>query len=476
MKLLKSQDTTQPQTSRPARHSFPLITMSLSLLAIAIYFLPGCAAALEYSGVPGSRWQLWRLFSSHLTHFNLSHLIWDLLAFMTLGSLCEMAHRRRFLWTMLISALAIPLAVMTFLPAMDSYRGLSGIDSALFVLLVAGVLKARLQDRCYPAMLVAGATLLLLAGKILFEMITGDTLFVSSNDAGFVPVPLAHAIGGMCGLILAMFDRKWIELFRKARPLRAMEMFSLAGLLLCSGCNPWFPISSKVREVGIRRELPVVRSSESGPVLEAYSSSDRKRLAVKYQVLVNGKPTERWMRFTVKGITRRLPSTYQNQDKFDGPVMFRKKGNTCFYYVRADYARRHVSSRPRCRPQEMTPLEVYHLANELELNEGPVAGIHYNQISEEWLEEQYSGKRKPVHPKYLQAPRLYAFIDVPQTKERDVLVVSFPQRTYRSVGGKFAQLLLPVTVATDLTVVKAGQVTVIAVAVPLVPIALMTMM
>jgi len=364
---------------------------------------------------------------------------------------------------------------MIFIPAMSSYRGLSGIDSALFVLLVAGVLKERLQDKSYPAMLVAGFTLLLLAGKILFEMVTGDTLFVSSTDAGFVPVPLAHAIGGICGLFFVCFNRKWITRQLSARPLCRATLLPFIALVLCSGCNFWFPVSANVREIGMRREQPVVCSSDSGPVLEAYSSSDKKRLAVKYQVRERGYLTERWMSFSVKEITRSLPKAFATQEKHDGPVMFRKNDNLCFYYVGEAYARRQVTSRPGWRLEKMIRLKVSHLGNVLELNEGPVAGIHYNDVAEELLAEQLGGQRKPVGLKYLQGARLYAFMDIPQTKERDVLVVNFPKRTYRTTGGKFAQLLLPVAVATDLTIVKAGQAALFVVAVPLVPIALSTM-
>jgi hypothetical protein len=46
------------------------------------------------------------------------------------------------------------------------------------------------------ALVVAGFT-----GKIAFELVTGAALFVDSSS--FVPVPLAHAVGGACGWISA---------------------------------------------------------------------------------------------------------------------------------------------------------------------------------------------------------------------------------------------------------------------------------
>jgi hypothetical protein len=38
-------------------------------------------------------------------------------------------------------------------------------------------------------------------GKVVFELATGATLFADSS--AFVPVPLAHVVGGACGWVAA---------------------------------------------------------------------------------------------------------------------------------------------------------------------------------------------------------------------------------------------------------------------------------
>ena len=53
--------------------------------------------------------------------------------------------------------------------------------------------RNRLWVACF-ALLLAG-----LIAKISYENITGQTIFVSNNHSGMVPVPLAHLVGGVVG-------------------------------------------------------------------------------------------------------------------------------------------------------------------------------------------------------------------------------------------------------------------------------------
>jgi rhomboid family GlyGly-CTERM serine protease len=142
--------------------------------------------------------EAWRLLSAHVVHESASHFAWDLAAFAALGALCERAGRARFVACLCTSALLIPAGLWLWQPALTSYCGLSGIDSALFAQLVAAVLRRAAAAR-QP--LVVIATSLVAAGfvaKIGYELTTASTVFVES--AG-VPVPLAHVIGAVVGLL-----------------------------------------------------------------------------------------------------------------------------------------------------------------------------------------------------------------------------------------------------------------------------------
>jgi hypothetical protein len=121
------------------------------------------------------------------------------LALLVLGAIAE----RRGRWGMLAcvgaSAAAISVGCLMLLPDVMIYRGLSGIDSALFAFAaVALFIEARRGDAALPAWSI-GLAMLAFLGKSVFELTTGRALFVDSASA-FEPVPLAHLIGAAVGV------------------------------------------------------------------------------------------------------------------------------------------------------------------------------------------------------------------------------------------------------------------------------------
>jgi rhomboid family GlyGly-CTERM serine protease len=153
---------------------------------------PGVASRLELDRAAVARGEVWRLLTGHWTHWTLDHFLWDSLAFLALAVLCEtLVPRRLLLATVMGSALAVSAGVWLALPDIGAYRGLSGIDSALFVLL-ALTLPGKLARVALAAFLA----------KILWEVSTGSILFAEADS--FVPVPLAHLIGGAWGLAMSL--------------------------------------------------------------------------------------------------------------------------------------------------------------------------------------------------------------------------------------------------------------------------------
>ena len=65
---------------------------------------------------------------------------------MALGLVSERLDPRRTRACLAISALVIPLAMVVFTPELDTYRGLSGLTSALFGLLAVTLLRDQLRD------------------------------------------------------------------------------------------------------------------------------------------------------------------------------------------------------------------------------------------------------------------------------------------------------------------------------------------
>src|SRR5262245_32305773 len=187
------------QTWRSLR-PVPIATLVLVTVAIMVSLVPRAATCLQYDRLAVAHGAIWRLFTSHFVHWSMEHLFWDALALGALGWMCEREGVARLLATVAAAALTIPLALSFFQPQMTTYRGLSGIDSALFALLAALIARQVIREKDWSRLGMAMLVSIGFAAKIGFEVSTGGTLFVDSSAAGMTPVPLAHVIGGLIGL------------------------------------------------------------------------------------------------------------------------------------------------------------------------------------------------------------------------------------------------------------------------------------
>jgi rhomboid family GlyGly-CTERM serine protease len=179
-----------------------IVTLFLAALAAAATLL-GDGAALQHARGSAP----WTLLTCHFTHWSLDQFLWGLAVFVPLGIACERRSRTRFLLALSGSAVAVPLMVSALAPAIGSYRGLSGLDSALFALLACMVARERPSgDRATLVLILAAA--LGFGGKIAYELFTGSPMFASQLGAGIVPVPLAHAVGAMAGIAAAYGNTK----------------------------------------------------------------------------------------------------------------------------------------------------------------------------------------------------------------------------------------------------------------------------
>jgi rhomboid family GlyGly-CTERM serine protease len=167
--------------------------------------MPHAASRLEYERTAIAAGQWWRILTCHWAHFSADHLMWDVGAFALLAALCERRNRAALIRCVVVSAILIPAAVWVFLPQLQSYRGLSGIDSALFVLLAVDLLRGHARKSGQRGVATGvGAVLVLFVGKIAVELVSGQTVFVDSGAAGMVPVPLAHLAGAGAGFLCSV--------------------------------------------------------------------------------------------------------------------------------------------------------------------------------------------------------------------------------------------------------------------------------
>lgn len=192
---------TGASSPQATRRPFPVVSSLLLGAAVLLFALPGVSGALAFDRMAVNAGQLWRLATAHLTHWTLDQLFWDGAVFLALGAICERRSRARTFACMATSAIAITGALWLLAPGLATYRGLSGIDSALFAMLAVWLGADARRDRDVRRLAIVLAATLAFSAKVTFECLTGTTLFVTSSGA-MQPIPLAHVIGAAVGLIL----------------------------------------------------------------------------------------------------------------------------------------------------------------------------------------------------------------------------------------------------------------------------------
>ena len=185
------------------------LTLAISALALGLFYFPALAQIVELP-LAGNGWMNpVSLVGCHLLHWSGGHLFWDLGMFVVTGYLCERGGRWAYLGTLGLAAVAIPPVVIWYHPELSSYRGLSGLDTALFALFISrsGWQAIRTGDQAW--LYICIGLWLAMIGKSAFELATGQVLFVDTES--FVPVPIAHLIGILCGSAMAALPARNTE-------------------------------------------------------------------------------------------------------------------------------------------------------------------------------------------------------------------------------------------------------------------------
>ncbi len=195
------------------RKRIPFVTVTIAAITIVIHTLSR-AATLQYDRAAIAAGETWRLFTGHLTHWNTDHLFWDLLMFVVLGILIETQSKRTLAWLILGSASAISMFTWLLCPELATYRGLSGIDTTLFVFVACRYLFDAIGNRQWRQCMVPAVLLGSALGKFSYEALTGSTLFVDSQSAGFTVFLDAHLVGVAIGIMAALvpvFSRRHLR-------------------------------------------------------------------------------------------------------------------------------------------------------------------------------------------------------------------------------------------------------------------------
>ena len=178
------------------------MTVLIATASVGIALWPGAGSLFEFNRAALAAGEWWRVVSGQLTHFGLDHLAWDAGVFLVLGAMCERRNRTATLTCLGIATVLIPAAVWLLLPEMATYRGLSGLDTALFALLGVMMIWEKWREGSRGGVAVIVFLLLGMVAKIAWEFVSGGTIFVDSSSGQFVPVPLAHLVGATIGLLV----------------------------------------------------------------------------------------------------------------------------------------------------------------------------------------------------------------------------------------------------------------------------------
>ncbi len=194
----------EPNMTDTSVRRLPGVSLTLFVAAAVVFAFPSATACLEYDRAAIAAGEIWRVVTCQWTHWDYDHLLWDAIAFVLLGILCERRGLSPLAACVAASTVLVPTAVWIVHPEISTYRGLSGIDSALFTLLAVHTAGTCLRNRDWRGAAAVGAVVIAFAAKIVTEVATGQTVFVDNLGAGFAVVPLAHVVGGAVGLAVGI--------------------------------------------------------------------------------------------------------------------------------------------------------------------------------------------------------------------------------------------------------------------------------
>ena len=182
----------------------PYRTLATAAAAWVAAAVPGSLSLLQYHREGILSGEAWRVLSGHVVHAGTTHLTWDVAGLLAIGFLFEEALGARYWTVWIVSAVTISTGLLLFDLDLAAYCGLSGVLNGLWVAgSVAAADRERRRGRVGRAWFY-GICLAVLAAKLAFETLTGHAIFTNAASLGADPVPHAHVMGALGGL-LAVF-------------------------------------------------------------------------------------------------------------------------------------------------------------------------------------------------------------------------------------------------------------------------------
>lgn len=180
---------------------FPWATLLVAAGAVAWVVWPGVLPHLAYDRTTLVQGELWRVWTGHWAHFGWSHLGWNLAVWLPVGVWVEQVAPRRARWYLLWAPPLITAVLLTLVPGLAHYAGLSGVATGWLLLLTLDRLETGRSRAIWLPVLG------LVAIKIGFESWRGSSVFADLPDR-ILPVPQAHVAGAVLALAAHLVCRK----------------------------------------------------------------------------------------------------------------------------------------------------------------------------------------------------------------------------------------------------------------------------
>lgn len=181
-------------------HRVVLASVLLAGAAALVQAVPAAGSALELSRPALASGDAYRLITGHLAHWSWEHWFWDAIPLVIMTAVAARRAPARTALCLAVSALLVPLAVLAACPGITCYRGLSGIDAALYVFCGFTLIA---ETRVAWRRRALGLALAGFAAKCVYEALTGGAVFIDARAASIVTVPVAHLTGGLVGWALS---------------------------------------------------------------------------------------------------------------------------------------------------------------------------------------------------------------------------------------------------------------------------------
>lgn len=205
------------------KRDLPVVALALTAIASGLRAWPGGGDLLELAPAPILAGEAWRLVTGHFVHFGTAHAVGDILGFALWATVLEVRSRRTLIVCLAVSIPLVSSWILATLDEGESCRGLSGVATALAVVLFAEASVLAWRARSRWRLGAAGLAGACFVGKTLYETLGGTALLAPDLGEGVGLLASAHAAGILAGSVAFHWRRPPLpgEAHGEATTLRA---------------------------------------------------------------------------------------------------------------------------------------------------------------------------------------------------------------------------------------------------------------